>query len=154
MKTSFKDQSRVPATAFQVFETVIRDSETKTDSGIRLARLLEGMAIVDLGGDTEVEIAGIAYDSRAVKPGYLFVALKGHSADGHAFIGDALRRGAVALVAEHLKGIDTNATVVLVEDSRQALSRLAVHFYDQPFKGMNLIGITGTNGKTTTSYLL
>jgi len=154
MKTPYKDQSRLPATAFQVFETVIRDSETKTDSGMRLAGLLEGMAIVDLGGDTELEIAGIAYDSRAVKPGYLFVALKGHNADGHDFIGDALRRGAVALVAEHLEGIDTKATVVLVEDSREALSRLAVNFYDQPFKGMSLIGITGTNGKTSTSYLL
>lgn len=121
---------------------------------MRLGQLLNGIAITDLQGTREVEIAGLTYDSRSVKPGYLFVALRGHTVDGHDFIEDAVQRGASALVAEQFRRIDSKATMVRVRDSREALSELAVGLYDRPFKDMNLIGITGTNGKTTTSYLL
>lgn len=115
------------------------------------------MAIDELRGDSEIEIEGLAYDSKAVRPGYLFVALRGYTADGHDFVEDAVQNGAVAVAVESAgggKGIGMEIPMVRVTDSREALSRLAVRFYDRPFEDMNLIGITGTNGKTTTSYLL
>ena len=121
---------------------------------VRLEKLLNGLAIIDLRGAEKSEISGMAYDSREVKPGYLFVALRGHTIDGHDFIEDAVQRGASVVVAERFGAMDAEVTSVRVRDSREALSRLAVRFYDAPFKGMTLIGITGTNGKTTSSYLL
>ena len=124
---------------------------------MRLGRLLRDVNVLDFRGDGEVEIRGLAYDSRGVKPGYLFVALRGHSLDGHRFIEEALDKGAVALVVESKEvgdSIDSRVAVALVRDSREALSELAVSFYRRPFDGINMIGITGTNGKTTTSYLL
>ena len=126
---------------------------------MRLRQLIDGMEIVDFQGNPALEITDIAYDSRAIGPGALFVALKGHAEDGHHFIGDAISKGALAVVSElpprpcaapNEKGI----AMIQVPESREALSRLAVRFFDSPFKQMNLLGITGTNGKTTTSYLL
>jgi UDP-N-acetylmuramoyl-L-alanyl-D-glutamate--2,6-diaminopimelate ligase len=121
---------------------------------MRLGELLNGMAIDDVRGASEIEISGLAYDSRDVKSGYLFVALRGHNADGHDFIQDAVQRGASAVVEEEFGAVDPKVTLIRVRDSRKALSKLAVRFYEAPFKTMNLIGITGTNGKTTSSYLL
>jgi len=122
--------------------------------GMKLGQILKGMTEYDLIGDPEREIEGLAYDSRQVKPGYMFVALRGNRLDGHHFLERAVENGAVALVAEEFKTLDRAVERVRVPDARRALSRLAVQFYDRPFKGLNLIGITGTNGKTTTSYLL
>ena len=124
---------------------------------MRLKKLLNEIAVQGFQGDADIEIAGLAYDSRAVKPGYLFVALRGHTDDGHDFIEDAVQNGAVVVIAEAGTGekrIDSRAARVWVSDSREALSKLSVRFYNRPFKDMNLVGITGTNGKTTTSYLL
>ena len=121
---------------------------------MKLGQLITGMSHCQISGDPEQPINGLAYDSRQVKPGNLFVALRGHERDGHDYLGDALERGAVALVGESFLGIGENVTKVLVDDSREALSRLSIQFYNHPFDGLNLIGITGTNGKTTTSYLL
>lgn len=135
-------------------EVIRRATEGNQELKMRLKELLDGLTVSDLRGDSEIEIAGLAYDSRAVKPGYLFVALRGQAYDGHDFIENALKKGALALVAERFRRSDTKATMVRVPDSRKALSRLAATYYNQPFKGINLIGITGTNGKTTCSYLL
>lgn len=121
---------------------------------MKLIHLLDGLKAYDLTGDPEQEIEGLAYDSRQIKPGYLFVALKGHALNGHHYLEDAVQNGAVALVGEEFMGLSENLTRVRVPNSREALSKLAARFYDYPFRGMNLIGITGTNGKTTTSYLL
>lgn len=121
---------------------------------MQLGKLLDGIAVSDFRGNSETEIKGLAYDSRSVKPGYLFVALKGQEEDGHDFIQNALKNGAVALVLEQSGWTDTKAAIVQVSNSREALSRLAVNFYNRPFNGMTLIGITGTNGKTTSSYVL
>jgi UDP-N-acetylmuramoyl-L-alanyl-D-glutamate--2,6-diaminopimelate ligase len=101
-----------------------------------------------------VEIAGLAYDSRQVKRGDLFVAIRGQQSDGHGFIGKAVERGAAAVAAERLADQDPKTPTVLVPDSRRALSKLALSFYANPFKSITLIGITGTSGKTTTAYLL
>jgi len=123
---------------------------------MQLKKLLEGITTYDFKGVSDLEIKGLAYDSRQVKPGYLFVALKGHAQDGHVFIDDAVQNGAVAVVGEFSQSkINVrNTPVVQVSNSRKALSALAANFFDRPFEDINLTGITGTNGKTTTSYLL
>lgn len=121
---------------------------------MRLGQLLNGMALQDLQGDPELEVTGIAYDSRMVQPGYMFVALKGRTHDGHGFVGQALERGATSLMVENSVEVDPGTALIRVPNSRIALSKIARRFYDPPFSTMNLIGITGTNGKTTTSYLL
>ncbi|MFH0844818.1 MAG: UDP-N-acetylmuramoyl-L-alanyl-D-glutamate--2,6-diaminopimelate ligase, partial [Pseudomonadota bacterium] len=109
---------------------------------------------LDFEGNPDQEIKGLAYDSRRVEPGYLFVAVKGHKEDGTNFLQDAIRRGAVALIAEGFPSVETGVSKIHVLNSREALSKLALKFYNYPLKNINLIGITGTNGKTTTSYLL
>ena len=124
---------------------------------MQLGSLLEGIIHDDFNGNPDLEIDGLAQDSRRVRPGDLFVAVKGHVADGHNFIEDAVKNGAAALVVESssgLKWVDRKIPLIRVRDSRDALSKIAVTYYDSPFNKMNLIGITGTNGKTTTSYLL
>jgi UDP-N-acetylmuramoyl-L-alanyl-D-glutamate--2,6-diaminopimelate ligase len=121
---------------------------------MRLQTLLNGVAIKDVRGTEKREISGIAYDSRDVEQGYLFVALRGHAKDGHDFIEEAVRKGASAVVGEQFAAVDPEVTWIRVQNSREALSKLAVSFYKAPFERMTLIGITGTNGKTTSSYLL
>jgi UDP-N-acetylmuramoyl-L-alanyl-D-glutamate--2,6-diaminopimelate ligase len=130
---------------------------------MHLKKLIENINIKNLTGRTDVEISQINYDSRKIGKGDLFVAVKGYAQDGHDFIGDAVSRGAAAVlsdlapdtVIQKLTGKPNQMPVLLqVSDSRKALSRLAVAFYRSPFHNMNMIGITGTNGKTTTSYLL
>jgi UDP-N-acetylmuramoyl-L-alanyl-D-glutamate--2,6-diaminopimelate ligase len=121
---------------------------------MKLGRLLESMPDYDLDGDKDLEITGIAYDSRNVTEGYLFVAIKGYSVDGHSFLNEAARRGAAALVGEHFEGLNSGIPRARVPDSRDALSRISARFYNDPCEDIDIIGITGTNGKTTTSYLI
>lgn len=131
---------------------------------MQLKELIEGLSFTALAGDRDREITGIAYDSRAVNPGDMFVALRGHALDGHRFIEDALSKGAAAIVTETpIQRVsktrdgtgETQAwATVQVSDSRKALAHMAKRFYRYPYTTMNLVGITGTNGKTTTSYLL
>jgi len=99
-------------------------------------------------------VAGIAYDSRAVKPGYVFVALKGQHADGTAFARQAIERGALAIVSQEPAPPDVHVPWVTVGDARFALAVLATEFHRHPSRDMQVVGITGTNGKTTTAYLL
>ncbi len=121
---------------------------------MRLDHLLRGLTILNLHGETDTEVNGITCDSRAVKKGYLFVALRGSSQDGHRYVAHAVARGAHAIVTENVQTVFRGATTVKLPDTRAALSELAARFYQYPARGMKLIGITGTNGKTTTSYLL
>lgn len=101
----------------------------------------------------EAEIRGITCDSRQVGPGSLFVAVPGHKADGAQYVDDAIRRGAGAIVAE--RAIPAcPVPVIVVPSARVALADLAVRFHDDPTSKMNVVGVTGTNGKTTTTYLL
>jgi len=101
----------------------------------------------------DMHISGIAMDNRKVVPGNLFVAIKGGSADGHDFIPNAISRGAAAIVGEkEIRGL--SAPYIRVENSRQALSWLAAAFYGNPGRKMTVIGVTGTDGKTTTCNLL
>ena len=102
----------------------------------------------------EIDVRSLAYDSRRVEPGALFIALKGLKAEGADFAADAIARGAVAVIAEQ----PTPATVAVpwieVADARASMAVLADEFYGHPSRSMNVIGITGTNGKTTTAYLM
>ncbi len=102
----------------------------------------------------EERVTAIAYDSRRAVPGSLFVAIRGFQRDGHAFIPEALARGAVAIVSEQPPPPDFPRVWLQVEDARRALAELALAFYDHPSRALTLIGVTGTNGKTTTTYLI
>src|SRR5438876_266426 len=99
-------------------------------------------------------VTGIAYDSRAVNAGEIFVALKGLHADGTAFARQAIDRGAVAVVSEQPAPSDVRVPWTIVEDARLALALLSVAFFRDPSGDMRVVGITGTNGKTTTAYLV
>lgn len=125
------------------------------------SKLTEGLRIKSRLGPRNKDIKGIAYDSRLVKKDFLFVAVRGLSVDGHDYIDDAISRGASAVVAEHavelkrarqLAGQD-EISFIEVPDSREALALISASFYGHPSKRLSLIGITGTNGKTTTSFI-
>lgn len=101
------------------------------------------------------EITGIAYDSRRVQPGFLFVAVRGTSSDGRQFIGSAMDKGAVAVLGDDLEDfVRPNAVFLEVDNVRLAMAHAAATFYGKPSKHLDLVGITGTNGKTTTAYLV
>lgn len=122
---------------------------------MKLGRLIENLDGVQLlSGDADCGILGLAYDSRRVQPGFLFVAVRGHAQDGRTFLDEAVDRGAVALAAEAFPYKPYDVAMVRVPDARAALSDLAARFYDYPYRGMEVVGITGTNGKTSTSYIL
>jgi|TARA_B110000467_G_scaffold165021_1_gene197770 UDP-N-acetylmuramoyl-L-alanyl-D-glutamate--2,6-diaminopimelate ligase len=100
------------------------------------------------------EISGIAHDSRKVKPGTLFVAIKGQHSDGYEFIPSAIERGASAIIANGRPTDITNIPVVHVSDTREAMSHVAANFYGRPSENMTIVGITGTNGKTSVCKLI
>ena len=120
---------------------------------MELRKLLEGVEIRKVIGGTLKEIKGIAYHSKQVQEGFLFAAIRGMEVDGHQFIEEAVERGAEAVVSEEEREIP-NRTMILVPNSRRALAKISSSFYGDPSSQVKLIGITGTNGKTTTTYLL
>lgn len=122
---------------------------------MKLSRLLERQQYELLQGSIETEIADIAYDSRKIKPGMLFVAIAGTVVDGHKFIPDVIDRGASAIVVEKDTVIDNpDVTVVKVDNGRAALSYMSQAYFDYPAEKMISIGITGTKGKSTTTYMV
>lgn len=123
-------------------------------SGVQLKKLLEVLPGCNISGPGEVEITSLAYDSRRVKPGGLFVAIRGFVHDGHQFVPDALSRGARAVVADSEVPVPSGVTLVRVTDPREALALLSAQFYDWPARHLRMIGVTGTNGKTTTTNLI
>ncbi|TQD74818.1 UDP-N-acetylmuramoyl-L-alanyl-D-glutamate--2,6-diaminopimelate ligase MurE homolog, chloroplastic-like [Malus sylvestris] len=124
-----------------------------------LAELLDESKVVPVSvyGDLEVEITGIQHDSRVVNAGDLFVCCVGSKTDGHLYLSEAIKRGAVAVVASKEIYMEESLgckALVIVEDTNADLPALAASFYRYPSKNMAVIGITGTNGKTTTAYLI
>jgi len=106
----------------------------------------------EIFGNAETEIKGIAYDSRKVQEGYLFVAIRGFETDGHKYIESAIKNGAVAVLGED--DIKCECAYVKAKDSRKALALTSAEFFDHPERKLKIIGLTGTNGKTTTTYLI
>ena len=123
---------------------------------MKLEKVIKGCAVTEVRGSLDVGITAVCNDSRKVVPGSLFIAVKGHGSDGHAYIGKAVEAGAAAIIyeTEGCFGEYGNVTFVRVADSRLAVALAADNFYDHPSGKLNLIGITGTNGKTTTVTLL
>lgn len=128
---------------------------------MKLTDLLNGLNVIKISGSIrDDEVSGIEYDSRKVVRDALFVAIKGFKVDGHDFIMDALKAGVVAVVVENDDSVSdetfihNNAAKILVGDSRKSLADISHIYYNRPSSALNLVGITGTNGKTTTSYIL
>ncbi len=121
---------------------------------MKLGELLEGIDCLEQGAGRALDISSLAYDSRRVEPGTLFFAISGNKADGNEYVPAALRQGAVAVVSERPAPQDLSASWVRVPKIRRALSLAARNFYRRPDRRLELVGITGTNGKTTTSYLI
>jgi len=123
---------------------------------MRLSELCSAVPGARVVGDSDPDISGIAYHSGAVQPGFLFVAVRGFSTDGHRFLRDAHSRGAAAAVVESLHGHQwpPDAPALVVPNSRTALALLAARFYNHPSRELDLYAVTGTNGKTTTTYLV
>jgi UDP-N-acetylmuramoyl-L-alanyl-D-glutamate--2,6-diaminopimelate ligase len=120
---------------------------------LQLKNLIEKLDVVELKGGLDLEISDIIYDSRKVIPGCLFVCLKGSSVDGHKFADEAIERGAEALlISDTIKS--TKAVTVRVKDTRQSLALVSAAFFDNPAQKLKTIGITGTKGKTTCSFMI
>src|SRR5215218_8810593 len=105
-----------------------------------------------LGSGPDTDVVDLAYDNRAVKPGTLFFCVPGFTRDGHDFAGDAVARGAAALVVQRPLGL--GVPEVLVDDARAAMARAAARFHGDPTAELAVVGITGTSGKTTTTYVV
>ena len=119
---------------------------------MKLKDLLAGTQILSAQADMEMEITGISYDSHTTKPGDIFVAIEGTAEDGSRFIGEAMEKGAVCVLCRH--GVQETIPYVATDSCRRALAILSANWFDHPAKEMTLVGVTGTNGKTTTTYLI
>ena len=118
---------------------------------MKLQELLKDVAVLRCTAAEDTEICEVRYDSRAVQPGDLFVAIRGYATDGHRYIDKALAQGAAAVVCEEAP---EGAPAVVVENARRALAQIAANRFGHPADSMVMLGVTGTNGKTTTTYLV
>ena len=122
---------------------------------MKLKEIISGIHVVETIGDTDKDIQAIHIDSRKIEPGHLFVAVKGTQTDGHVYIDKAIEKGASAIVCEILPGnLHKNIIYIKVENTEDCVGKLATAFYGNPTSKMELIGVTGTNGKTTIATLL
>lgn len=119
---------------------------------MKLSELLYDIEVLESTADGDLEISDIAYDSRAVEPGMVFVAVEGYVTDGHKYIGGAVKNGAVAVVCQRKP--EEAVPYVLVKDSRLALAKISAAYFGQPAKSLKIVGVTGTNGKTTITHLV
>lgn len=120
-----------------------------------LKDILNGIELLESRGDRSVSIGSIQFDSRKVEPGDLFVAVKGSHVDGHVFISKAIEKGAVAIVCEEIpEEISASVTWVRMENTQKMFGRMASSFYGNPSSQLKVVGVTGTNGKTTIATLL
>lgn len=121
---------------------------------LRLKELIAAVQPLKVEGPAEREVTGLAYDSRRIMPGMVFVAVRGQHTDGHDYIENAIDRGAVAVICERNGSFSQRATRLKVADAREALARAAACFYQYPATRLRVIGVTGTNGKTTVAFMI
>ena len=121
---------------------------------MKLTEILQTVHPLAVEGSLDRDITGISYDSRRVRPGNLFVAMPGEKTDGHRYVEAAIDRGAAAIVLEHDSGLNPRATRIRVDDARQTLALAAASFYNHPSEHLQVVGVTGTNGKTTTAFMV
>ena len=119
---------------------------------MKLKDLLRGVAVRATTADMETEITGVSYDSRQTQVGDLFVAVSGFAVDGHKFVPMAAEKGAVCAICEH--EVEGTIPCVVVENTRRALGIIGANWFDHPAREMTMVGVTGTNGKTTSTYLI
>lgn len=119
-----------------------------------LAALLRGLDVTAEEGILDIEVTGISYDSRKVAPGHVFVCIEGYKTDGHDYIRAALEKGAVALMIQKPVEVPAGIPYVQTTDTRKALALISSNFAGNPSDQLKMIGVTGTNGKTTTTYLI
>lgn len=119
-----------------------------------LSQIKELIKAKGWGGNLDISFSGLHYDSREIKPGDVFVAIKGYKTDGHQYIRQAVEKGACGIILEQECPVPEDTPWIKVENSRLALSRLAAFFFNYPSSGLHVIGVTGTNGKTTTAFLV
>lgn len=121
---------------------------------MKLSELVEFVKPVAVEGSLDQDITGIAYDSRRVMPGHMFVALRGERTDGHQFVEAAIDRGASAVMLEEDGGLNPRATRIKVTNTRRTMAMASAQFYRHPSQRIKVVGVTGTNGKTTTAYMI
>lgn len=122
---------------------------------MKMLKLLEEITYIEYIGKKDVVIKGITYDSRKVEEGYVFSAVKGFKMDGHRFIENAINNGAAAIICEYIpENLALKTNYILVNNSKKAMAEIANVIYNKPSEKLNIIGITGTNGKTSITYLL
>ncbi|WP_077620023.1 UDP-N-acetylmuramoyl-L-alanyl-D-glutamate--2,6-diaminopimelate ligase [Bacillus sinesaloumensis] len=121
---------------------------------MRLKELTDKLLIKRIRNEQDTEITGVQYDSRKVESGHLFICLRGYTVDGHDFIDQAINQGAIALLVEEEVEVPGHITTIQVPDTRRAMAIIAETFYQSPTATLQVIGITGTNGKTTTSNII
>src|SRR3989442_203563 len=121
---------------------------------MQLKQLVNELSPLKVEGPLDREVAGIAYDSRRVTPGMVFVAISGQKTDGHDFINAAIDRGATAVICEKNGFVSQRVTKIKVADAREALAWSAAAYFQHPSKKLKIIGVTGTNGKTTVAFMV
>jgi UDP-N-acetylmuramoyl-L-alanyl-D-glutamate--2,6-diaminopimelate ligase len=121
---------------------------------MKLAEIIETVRPLAVVGPQDQEITGITYDSRRVMPGNLFVAVRGERTDGHRYVEAAIERGASAVMLERDSGLTPRATRIKVADSRHTMALASARFYNHPSQQLTVVGVTGTNGKTTTAFMV
>ena len=122
---------------------------------MKLIELLKNVEVLNTFGNTEVEITGVNIDSRRIETGHLFVAIPGTQTDGHKFIPKAIELGAAAILCEQMPEEQVQGvTYIVVESTESVVGIVATHFFGDPSRKLKLVGVTGTNGKTTIATLL
>lgn len=119
---------------------------------MKLKDIVRDIPVLELHASPELEITDVCYDSRRIGPGALFVAVRGYETDGHRYIHSALERGAAAVVCERIP--EEDCAYIRLENSRKALGLLSANLLDRPAEKLKIVGVTGTNGKTTTTHLI
>ena len=122
---------------------------------MKLSDLFRNIEVLNIIGDGEIDITGVNIDSRRIRDGHLFVAIPGTQTDGHKFIPKAIEQGAVAVMCEYIPNVRTpGVTYIVVESTEDCVGEVATQFYGDPSRKLQLVGVTGTNGKTTIATLL